>query len=710
MPSTWFVDFLNGDDFTHTGLSFAQRFKTLDKAASSANAGDIVRVMGNASSNSGTATWTNNSSLVTLSSPLAQILYADGAWTPASGAVTCTVSTSAPSPKEGVNCSKMSFTSVVGKAAYFPFGTTLNLSTYQQISFWIRTQRSIPSGDLAFELCSDALGNTVVNTIPLNVTLQSDRWTNITIDNGSPLGAAIQSIRLKVGGWWGSPGDVFIDNIVACKAPTTAGCLTLSTLISPDNSTWYAIQSINGTSVYLDAIESTAAHGAPGFQGPTGTSTFYVLQPTVSENGTHSAQSFSTTGNNIVISGGWDNTAMATRNGWTTLDVMDWNDDVLHLSSTGSISLDHFNFVRAQDPLSLLPGSGVYSITSCTWTSCTRATSNALPGPVSAVLSACNFLNIGGLTEPAVIVTNPTTITNSNFWGCIGGGLSVNNGSVSGCSASGCVGDGFVISNATPFTNNTAKNNSSAGFNFSSVDLYSASRGPLVSYNLIAQGNGADIKVNGAAVEIYGLNTNKSGGTAAPQLLFGQNSDGKLVVYNWNQYTGVSPAAQICVFESDAVGLSSSSVAYSQKEGGVATNNSIFTDFGKVTTTGVVGESGSGIAWSLAPNSKSSALLPLRLNVGKIACQVGYTTKIVYWAKASAVSGINGQFKVFGGRYPGVGSVGVDIITPLTGGTSWSQYIVSVTPTESCEVDVFFESWGSTSQTVTVSGPIAIAQ
>src|ERR1700677_2984437 len=119
MSNTWYVDFINGVD-TDTGASFAQRVKTLTKAAALAAAGDTVRVMGNAATSSGTATWTNGSALVTLSASLTQLLYADGAWT-ASINVTASTVTSSPSPKQGSNCVKLvcssSFTT--GKVAYW---------------------------------------------------------------------------------------------------------------------------------------------------------------------------------------------------------------------------------------------------------------------------------------------------------------------------------------------------------------------------------------------------------------------------------------------------------------------------------------------------------------------------------------------------------------------------------------------------------------
>ena len=57
-----FTDLKNGND-ANNGSTFALRKKTLSSAASIAVAGDVIRVMGNPSTNSGTATWTKGSPL-----------------------------------------------------------------------------------------------------------------------------------------------------------------------------------------------------------------------------------------------------------------------------------------------------------------------------------------------------------------------------------------------------------------------------------------------------------------------------------------------------------------------------------------------------------------------------------------------------------------------------------------------------------------------
>jgi hypothetical protein len=253
------------------------------------------------------------------------------------------------------------------------------------------------------------------------------------------------------------------------------------------------------------------------------------------------------------------------------------------------------------------------------------------------------------------------------------------------------------------FFNNTANNNTNPGFNFSNVY-------DLVGYGLMAHGNGtAQVQLNDATVEIFGLDTNTPGGSSLPQINIPSGSMGQAVVYNWTQYTGGSPAFKLTSLGDPATGETGGNVVASHRENTTVADNSVYNDYGVVTTTGVVGESGSGVGWKLSPNANALTGSPLRLNIGKVPCPAAVLTTIEFWAKASAASGISAQLRVFGGRYPGVGSAGTDITTAVSG-TSWTLYSLSFTPTENCVVDVFFEAWGSSSQTVTISGPVTITQ
>ena len=229
----------------------------------------------------------------------------------------------------------------------------------------------------------------------------------------------------------------------------------------------------------------------------------------------------------------------------------------------------------------------------------------------------------------------------------------------------------------------------------------------FVGYSLVSQNNTtAEVQLNNADVEIYTLDTNFA--STNPQINVLSGAAGKAVVYNWTQYTGVSPLAKLTSLGDPVTGQTAGNSVASHKEGGNAANNSIYNDYGTITTTGVTGQSGSGIGWKMSPNVNAFASSPLRLRVGRVACPANQTTYVTYWAKFSA-AGPTGRLKVFGGRYAGVGSAGTDISVSVSG-TAWTQYTLSFTPTEAVVVDIFAEVYGSSTQNMQVSGPVVVSQ
>jgi hypothetical protein len=218
----------------------------------------------------------------------------------------------------------------------------------------------------------------------------------------------------------------------------------------------------------------------------------------------------------------------------------------------------------------------------------------------------------------------------------------------------------------------------------------------MQAYNLQARNNSnAQIQLN-CSMEIYGLDTDFNLGT---QVKFVAGSAGQLVVYNW---TPNGTATKVSLG-------SANNFVFSHREGGNIANNNIYSDYGTITTNGVIGETGAGVGWKLSPNASALASSPLRASIGKVPCPAGILTTVTFWAKCSASPGINAQLKVFGGRYPGVGSPASDVTTNISG-TAWTQYSIVFQPSESCVVDLFCEAWGTAVENVTISGPITITQ
>ena len=719
MPNTWYVDLKNGLD-TNTGASFAQRVKTLAKAATLAAAGDTIKVMGTLATTASTATWTKGSSLVTLAAALTQSLYTDGRWTRSSGAVTTSLSTSAPLPKQGANANKSvcGSTFSVGLIAYWDMNAAINLSAYSQVSLWIYSDTAITANQLNLLLCSDDKGATPVNTLPIDVPLAANVWTCVTLNNGAALGSSIRSLGLSaVNSGYMTNKTVIVDDIIACKGASASDGLTLNSLISPDGQQWYHIQSIDGTSVYLDAQAATGPALAPGFQGTTGSYTFSLLKPTVVESGSPGAykETFSGNGSSglpIIISGGWDPTAMSSQTGWTAIDRADWAGAGINLTgTTGYVRVERFVMTRCAAPLGLVANSRGYDVRNSTF----AGTASFSTMPTRAVnVDQVNFINCTGvdailnIPETANFNTDGSawSITNTNCFGATVGGIKVPefvgspSAKVSGCNCSGNAGYGFDIQSVVDgFTSNVARGNTLGGFRFKNLDEFAG-------YSLTSQGNlVSQVELSNAFVDIFGLDTNTPGGSALPQIKFVDDTAGRATVYNWTQYTGTSPAKVLVDLGNAGVG---SAVilpqVLSQKENGSLGANSVYTSKGGITSSGVTGN-GTSIGYQLKPNASAVAGDPLRFKVATVTCPANAGTVIGLFAKVDSGT-ISAQFRIEGGKYPGIGAPGADVVVPVTA-TAYTQYLIPASPSEDAEVDVYFEVWGTTTLAAYVSGPLS---
>ena len=319
--ATFYLDQEGGSDAAD-GTTFANRWKTITSGATAARIapGDIIRVMASPDPQSLgiSATWTNKSKTVALASALTlNVDLCETAWT-ASPNVTATAITTR---KEGANSSSLAIASAftTGLVAYKAFAST-NFSAYRQISFWIRMDLStLASGVLELRLCSDAAGVTAVDTFVIPALNGALVWRPITINKGSALGAAIQSVALYA---VSDPGTVTIllDDIIACKDATAADALSLTDVIGKNTSgeTFWPIQSINGTTVLLDAAPECLASDGRGYSGTTESVTTYRRQTIAVDNASaETVQDSGTVGSLITFSGGWNRTDMSTQTGET---------------------------------------------------------------------------------------------------------------------------------------------------------------------------------------------------------------------------------------------------------------------------------------------------------------------------------------------------------------------------------------------------------
>ena len=323
-----YVDPQNGND-GNDGLSFANRKKTLQNPSS---AGDVTRII---KSPDGTslginATFTRSSPTITLAAALTQAVYSDGTWTASANVTASAVTTR----KEGATASQLVIAAAftTGKAAYFATGA-LDLSSYQQLSFWIQQTAGTlgVAGDWSIALCSDTLGNTPVNTFAIPPLGVISNWHPFTVDLGSAMSASIQSIALYVNVDRGAQ-TVIIDNIMACKAPG-ADALSLTSLIgdtNTDTALWWPIRSIVGTTVIIEDGRAGAASATSTNVYPyaTGSKAAYKREPLYfNSTGTWAnvGSPSGTEASHCLISGGWNDTDMSTQTGYSFVSFMQGN-------------------------------------------------------------------------------------------------------------------------------------------------------------------------------------------------------------------------------------------------------------------------------------------------------------------------------------------------------------------------------------------------
>lgn len=289
-----------------------------------------------------------NNTRVTLTTAVTQNIASTGprttAWTNAGGANTSTQlqTGGTPPPKEHQYHEQITINTAftTGKVAYYTLPSTLDLSSYQQISFWFGVAlaaTTIAANSLELRLCSDTVGDTAVDTFVLPALPGGARYMPVTLDKGSALGSSISSIALYVTTDLSTTANitVFLNNIIACKASSAADSLTLTSLIGKNTTgeTFWGIQSINGRRVMLDADTNGAPNSASvrGYYGTSGTVTTWKretikLGPAAS--GTTSLQTIQDSGSDgspIVFSGGWDRTNMSTQTLETWLDGLNGN-------------------------------------------------------------------------------------------------------------------------------------------------------------------------------------------------------------------------------------------------------------------------------------------------------------------------------------------------------------------------------------------------
>lgn len=575
--------------------------------------------------------------------------------------------------------------------AYYPIGSSLDLSAFQSLSFWFRSGNgNIAVNTYKICLCSDTAGATIVDSFLMPASTATNIWhpLNLTKDGGGNLGAAIQSIAVysdtvkPTSGVFGS-----LDDIIATKT----GDLSLLSLISKNSleqggtEPWLAIQSINGTTILLDNGTQTEANAGRGYSGATDAAVTTYRRETGYGN---SIQGWNGTiaDHDINYIGGYDPVTNLC-DGETFLDG--WANSATGIIATNInvIHISHFSLTRWNIGISL------------------EGTTN---GSVIENVQSAN--NNGSVAYRTVNTANGNSFSATNVCNNVTNGVSANKRNatviIENCNSNIGVGIGHVGEYSTigPFTN--INNNGSHGLQLGdATTIADSSVVSNIRVNAIAHcdyngGNGiyitqvVDFIIEGLVAD-HNTGTavwadNQSRGTVN-NITTSNNSAGSYSVRP-------SPFSTLYIrnltysetYIKDAA--EQGSVYVSGVNGDLNDNRYLrwYASWQSVTTTR---PGGTGIMWTMTPGTTGDVDAPLEMPLARIAVKAGTLVTVKCWVKKSAViPNVSGQMLCRWNQIAWA-DASTDKTAVAPDDTNWNELSLSFTPTEAGVVEIVAQGW-----------------
>jgi len=670
--TTFYIDpVLGADANAGTAWGAGNAWKTIKLGATAARIapGDIIKVAKSPDPTSiGNAAWTLNSKTVTLASACTlSIDLCETSWVGATADIT--VAASAANRKEGANNVSITIGAAftTGKVAYKTLPAALDLSGYQQVSFWFRDSLGNAGSLYKLCLCSDNVGATIVDEFVISAISATQKaiFVPLTINKGSALGSAINSVALYALSDPGIP-ILMIDNIIAVKAISSADSLSLTSLISTNSAAtggdepWYPIQSINGTTVFIDNGATTLANiGKGACIATTASVATYkreCFKPVTATD--YVVQDSGTTGNLIQFQCGYD-PSTDTQDGETFFDMLASVDYGLDLTSKSFLLINRINFVRTYT------GVYVYSSTDCEINGQTVCGSGG-SGIYFYGAIRCKTTFVGSINNIGAGVSLTTA--------CIGCEITIKqvcNNITNGFSIGACP----VYNKATidKASNNTASNISFGGATYEFVlkCLESKDSGAFgIEFVTLSKRN-----------RVIGMTTsgNTSGAISYPTL-------GENFLRGCTLGETIKTAGHVAFCNSRLA---------SDYQDGSADNNYVYTDGGYIKSQAAVRHTASGIAWQIFPTHANRGVIqyPMYLPIARLAVNANATVTFTAWLIRNN-AGIQANIRCKGLQISGVDT---DILSSdLTTENAWTQRSITFTPTEAGVVEIEVIAFGGT--------------
>jgi hypothetical protein len=578
-------------------------------------------------------------------------------------------------------------------------------------------------------LCSDTLGAVIVDQflVPAQPYLNTVNIP-ITINKGSALGSAIQSIALYVVNDTGAI-TVSMSNIIAVKSTSSADNLSLTSMIGKNNDEYFLpILGIKNNLVILyngninDNNLLSLTNFYSGYYGTTETVNTYKIEPfyvlaiwedaaTINDSGT--------AGNYISFSGGWNRTDMSTQTSYTYFSGQGGIVNGIGVTSKNYIDISKINLSKYANGI---------NFTTCTYCNLSDLCVSGNSSNGISLFASSNNNTIGknknGITNKVTIFFGYAALSNyqshnniiqdvfaaSSSYGvgindCIN--IYIENAIIKNCSIGlqlvysilcantilaeycdaslSCSSDGDIVFLASA-------NIKSLTANYTSENVIITSTSNIFIDNFIANGNTEAYLIGIRNNSIININSGTLGNIAPNSNYFigcYNNDDGFV---NFSNVTGI-PASPtyfsnpyLLTF-TNCTDTSSNILNYS--------TNVINYKSSKNTS---VYHGTTGTSWKLEQLSTNvNQYFPIKFSVAKIAVNANKLTTLSLWFKNSA-STITGKLVC-----PGYQLSGTDVVATTSTSTDWQKLTINFTPTSDKVIEIFAYAYGNQNDYLYVS-------
>lgn len=657
----------------------------------------------------------------------------EGNWTSAQGSnVVCSADTVIS--KDGRYSMKLACASgaTTGLAAYYATGD-LDLSSYQQISFWFYTSTALSADDWKLVLCSDVAGATPVYTASIPAQPQVNRWASITVNIGSSMSTTIKSVALYQNVDKGAH-NVYVNNILACKAASSDDAITLNSLISKNSAAtggseeWQTIQAINQNLIVIGEY-STSGLGRNGYFGASGGSATtykreYIPLTAVTYNAIHhSTTEAGSAGNLITYSGGW-NTSTTEQDGetwfgtynecgygivlghnYTKVDKVSVCKCYVGIRCTGSyIQVDNAHAPTNSSIGVQLSNADYSTVGTISANGCAAqgVYLNTDYSTISTISAADGNASDGILiTGTGTVVTTITRVYGNGSSGIEITGTAIYLGTISssrwntaeniylvtlyGCTIN-AIGDLSYSASYGLYCNvaNDIKINSITTITANSDDgIFIADTSNLIirSGGTVSNNTGYALTLTTASLpSIYVANMTTSGNTVGG--IFVTKISGIFL-----QNCTIGEATEVAFHSAY---LNSGSGVYSSNQDGSEDNHWQFFDYGTISSDATTRHTASGISWKVSPTSQlKTSYFPMTISLAKIACSADSEVTVTAYCKKSHATDIGARLRVYAGQLAGITTQ----TDTKADDTDWEQLSISFTPTDKGVVEILGEVW-----------------